>query len=432
MILNSAGSATSSKNQERQHSKNDNPQWAYIGRSYGMASSVNASTDSVQGLLSYSYIETGYLATSTCVRNSSAAFYLDEAPFNTVVTNNSNIDLQWTTTHGTLPDSQTEIEIPVLLNNNISYEGVLTWAASTGKNQSVVSIAALDLYSPFDKIQCNIDWTVTDFIITMDLIDLTIYVQPNQSHGPSPSNNFDENGYLVSNVMDSLGLLAQTAASPVYQMVAETLNDNWQTYNTTNGRSSTPAAAVEDSFEAMIDDILVAFGAAQVYYGGLSSGTPINQTQSANLTLTYTAVRIGQDQYIFATLAINIAILLIAAGELLRTRNWRAVSLLDYLDVKSVIIAASAGGGAIAEECHRRHGETSRWRGDKRSREAAGIQIRLESASVDESHGPVIRLAPTASDGAIDEKRDMENGQGVSDKSNVVVVEECYGSDIVQ
>ena len=223
----------------------------------------------------------------------------------------------------------------------------------------------------------------------------------------------DSNEYLVGNVMASLGLLAQTAASTSFESLGENLNDNWQTFNQSIGFQSNLAgsnatqetyntsavsdgndtaifSAVEDSFNAMLDDILGGFGAAQLYWGG-SADSESDTTTILPLNSQYLAIRLGQDGYIFATLAINLVILVIAIEEAIRTRYWRGLPLLDYLNLTSMVVASSAGGTGVAEACTQKHKHGEIWTGKSGSKEAGEVRVRLVQNKEDEI--PRIKLA---------------------------------------
>lgn len=61
----------------RNHSKLDNPNWEYIGRSFGVGSSVGQSDDHIADdrVLNYNYTESGYSANVTCIKNSISDFH---------------------------------------------------------------------------------------------------------------------------------------------------------------------------------------------------------------------------------------------------------------------------------------------------------------------------------------------------------------------
>ena len=226
----------------------------------------------------------------------------------------------------------------------------------------------------------------------------------------------DHNGYLIENVMASLNLLAQTTASPSFETLGESLKDNWQTfnqsigfqanlngsnatyetYNTTavfDGNGTAIFSAVQDSFNAMLDDIIGGFGAAQIYWGGVDSTS--GTTNTLPLNSQYSAIRLGQDGYIFATLAINLVILVVAIEEAIRTRNWKGLPLLDYLNLTSMVVTSSAGGTGVADACSRKHTQGKIWKGEGGSREAGEVRVRLMQSEEDE--GPQIQLAETHS-----------------------------------
>lgn len=416
MILNSGSLATTYDGAPRQHSKNDNPSWSYLGRSYGVGSSQGFNTTLGEGGVlaqAYSYTEIGYHAKSTCDFNGSTLFNVTLDPYQTV---DPGLDLTIFIAQGLLPNSPDQIRFPILKTNKTASSGVLTWAASGYLFVNVVSIAANGYYKPYDSIQCTIDWAPTTFNISVNATSQTIVVDPLETQ---TQNEFDRRGYLISNTMASLGLLAQSAASPYYETTGESLMNNWQTYNkslTTTLGDSSPIPAVQDSFDAMIDDILVAFGAAQLVwqFGNGSYGT-VNTTLSSE----YSAIRLGEDNYIYATLAVNLLILIIAIEEMIRTRNWKHLDLLDYLDLKSVIVAVSAGGTGIADECRHRHEEGTHWNGDSGSKEAAGVRINVLPSSTDQSVGPRIVLAHSginADDKETPGGSDGENSYGLLSK----------------
>lgn len=156
----------------------------------------------------------------------------------------------------------------------------------------------------------------------------------------------------------------------------------------------------------MIDDILVAYGTSQLFWPHEG-----RENSHANLISQYSAIRLGEDTYIYATLAINILILIVAVEELIRTRNWKHLDLLDYLDLKSVIVAVSAGGAGIAEECRHRHKEGTHWDGDSGSKVAAGIRIKVLPSLADQHIGPRVVLAQPGTNAADKETPGGSDGE---------------------
>lgn len=82
----------------------------------------------------------------------------------------------------------------------------------------------------------------------------------------------------------------------------------------------------------MVDDMLVAYGSAQLMIAKQSTPVPA--------MFKSTAMRIGQDSYIYAIMAVNLVVLVLFVLESVRTRCWSRVAVLDYSDPAALIVAA--------------------------------------------------------------------------------------------
>jgi hypothetical protein len=87
--------------------------------------------------------------------------------------------------------------------------------------------------------------------------------------------------------------------------------------------------SVEESFTAMIDDLLVAFGASQLVLGQSSAPVTISAQMSA--------LQIGKQVYIFWCLALNLVLLLCVLEEAWRNDLWKQLHSFDFLDLESLI-----------------------------------------------------------------------------------------------
>ena len=422
MILNSASQATTWDGSSRRHAKNDSPTWTYLGRSFGVGSTqglfdVSFAEDITLGnavLLDYGYTEQGYYTQSNCSTRTSSDFNL--YPTSLGESLGGNVALSIYNAYGSLPNSDEIISFPVLQSNSTGTRGLLTWAASSANNQNYLSIAATDHYAPYNSTVCQITWQPTSFYVFANNTNQTIFVSPIESL--QDAYNFDGNQSLRISTMASLNILAQTSASISYATLGQSLVDNWSTSNQyqqylkslqddTDGdgfdplgeysgveslykqfTDASPIGALQDSIDAMIDDIILGFAATQSL-----DGSPDSSNFTGYATLNYAAVCIGEVKYIFLTLGINLVILIIAVEESIRTRNWRGISLFDYQDMKSVIIAASAGGTAVADDCQRKHEPGTVWEGDGSSKAVASIRVRLLKDDADHERGPVMVLA---------------------------------------
>ena len=76
LLLLSASSSTTLDGGPRNHSKLDNPNWEFIGHSFGVGSLVGQSDDRIADdrVLYYNYTESGYFANVSCIKNSTSDF----------------------------------------------------------------------------------------------------------------------------------------------------------------------------------------------------------------------------------------------------------------------------------------------------------------------------------------------------------------------
>ena len=347
-ILNSAGSATTLTGGPRNHSKIDNPEWVYHGRSYGLGSSQGiiypGGASLPYGLLKYNYTEVGYEADVTCLINSTSNY-----TFGLVL---SNIDegMDAWSINGYLPNS-----IP---GNPESYPAVtlkadggsplLAWSAVVNDNKNMIAITAGQTYANLDKVQCSVDFTSTDFNIAVNVTEQSITVSPVIGDGSLVS-DFEPTGRLSSDAMWSINLLSRMSTSLYVSVLGNTLSQNANTSiagNPDMAPSEATLRAVEDSFASALDDVLVALGSAQLVFS--------NSTAPATVTGDFQAARIGGNLYIFATAGLNFGLILLGLIEAVRTRLWRKLPVFNYTDVKSVVVASSAGLGGVSQEFRKR------------------------------------------------------------------------------
>ena len=185
-------------------------------------------------------------------------------------------------------------------------------------------------------------FTRITFTVEVNHIRNTIAVSETSVHHKS-SNNFDDSGQLAFNAIQSLNLVAVNSSPMLSPILGLTLHNNYRSYMISLPAQHDPkvdcySKAVSDSFTSMIDDILGGYGAAQLHV--------TEAFEPTDVTGKCAAIRIGEATFIYVTAAINILLLLLVLVEALRTRFWNRMPLFDYLDTKSVMVAAS-GAEAI-------------------------------------------------------------------------------------
>ena len=393
LLLNSATSASTLTGGPRNHSKNDNTQWTYRGRSFGVGSSQGvlspAGLPLASQLQTYQYTE-GYMSSVSCDQNTSSAY--GNFPFEYAFENRV---LVWAIA-GYLPNS-----VP---GNSESYpvftwstegEEFLAWSAVVNEGKNMIAITTTEKFKSFNQTQCVVTFLPTNFNVVVDLSTQVIVVTPSNSSGTA--RDIEPTGHLTANTMYSINLLSRMSTSLYVSVLGESLNYNVETLTGQDGNTTISSeiinTVVESCFEAVIDDILVAFGIAQLILANSSTSVPVNGV--------YTAVRIGQDTFIYATLGINILLALIALIEAVRTRLWHRLPTFDYTNVVSVVIAASAGYGLVANEARHREGRMHDLGNSKRESTKAvdGIVVQLKSQGGDGTESGQIAIV-TAMDQA--------------------------------
>ncbi|CZR62827.1 uncharacterized protein PAC_12724 [Phialocephala subalpina] len=213
------------------------------------------------------------------------------------------------------------------------------------------------------------------FTVSVNLTPNIIEVSPVTTN--STPTNIEPTGNLTTNAFLALNVLSQISSNNAISVLG-----NAVTFNQPNGAARYPlinaeqvtTRSLEDSLIAIIDDLLVAFGAAQT----VEITTPLNVPLSA----TYSAIRIGSNKYIFATLGINLVLLALVAIEAYRTRLWSKMTKFNFRDIGSVVVAASAGGCAISEtSAALRKASQISWEDDSSKRATGKIYVKFMASS---------------------------------------------------
>ena len=383
LLLLSASSATTLDGGPRNHSKLDNPNWEFIGRSFGAGSSVGKSDEHIvdDRVLYYNYTESGYVANVSCIKNTTSDFrfrleksvrknisiseyqrtHHPEMPFDHSWSSWSDI---WSTysiyyVDGYLPNSI--IGTPELypsISWHEGYENITGWAAVTNNNRNMIAVAAGNrLYRELDQIQCEVFFRPTVFDVTVNRLQRSIAVEAQPS---VEAEDIDPNGHLRANVMHSINLLSRMSPSLYVSVLGETLSRNverMQKQRPDLDVTEAVTSAVADSFTAIIDDILVAYGASQIVNAQDTTSTVAHGLMEA--------IQLGHAFYRRSVLMLNFLVILTVLFETVRTRCWKYLTKFNILDIKSAIVAASAGGKGIVKAVWARHrSQGTQWAGD--------------------------------------------------------------------
>jgi hypothetical protein len=108
---------------------------------------------------------------------------------------------------------------------------------------------------------------------------------------------------------------------------------------------------VAQTFESMLDDILLGLSSAQLEL--VPNGTVIIPAKA-----TVNAIRIGNAIYIYSITALNFIVVAIFAVEAFRHQGWKQLGRFNYSNLAHVAAASSLGGGAIGDLASERYGSS--------------------------------------------------------------------------
>ena len=335
-LLASAASATPVDGSTRRHRKPDYSQYTYFGRSYGVATSVGLLDETTlidKTTRSYTYEENGYKTGVRCSYNVSSQYVITDTPA---------LEMLYAA-QGNLPNSKfNEPEYSVMVGH--TKDAIVSMGV--GRNQidprRIVAIASGNSYQNLNSTQCTLDYVPTRFKVTVGLQERNITVTPVVELPSMPYQAFSAEANLTSVVTRQLEIISNAQTNLYVSLVGNSLNASIADYITAHDLASDQSISLLDAtlpglsnaLVAMIDDMLVAYGSAQLMIA--KQYTPVPAMFKS------TAMRIGQNAYIYATLAINCVILVLLISEGVRTRGWTQVVVLEYSDPAALIVAASA------------------------------------------------------------------------------------------
>ena len=386
-LLNTAREATAPKISEpRIHSKLDSPAWTYYGRSYGAGSSVglqlNSSTTTTSDipenfqLNNYSFEETGYNASVQC--------HYDSQSNLTFKYKINQEDVGLFRLQGTLPGMNETVFDPVIAGcgrltheqkcENPNRAPMFAWFANNEQQQYEVGIKATSWYKDdFDNITCSLEFVPTVFTVAVNVTSKSINVTAGDTNIADP----DPTQILKKNTVLSLKFLSTMSLSLYVSVLGDAFSAN---LNTTKqvfpdmARHDAALRATQDSFEAILDDILGVYGSSQISIQ--------NDTTTKGIQGSFDSYRIGKPLVHIFTLVLNLLIVLGILIEVFRTRFWRDLPKYDMMDFKSTVTAASFGGKDISRKIQAQSPE--KWAADPGDRKLGEIEVCLRQGKTDE------------------------------------------------
>jgi hypothetical protein len=351
--------------------KADNSNYTYHGRSYGIAASVGVMDGELTGnthLLRYSFNETGYRTTYTCVFNASSKSTL----------------------------TATEYEGGSVYRFRSGYEhagGGGYWAADLSGGDNILAAGAwfidaedepmpgtykygVDIYGAgnytvFNTTQCIGTFVPATFEVNVDATERSITVIPS-SNANGKVDEIDPQHLIVKSAGDTLAALAIMSTTAYFSTLGQMFLNNLfnvhqQAINSSEIDSARTLRAVAESLQALADQNIFSSAGAQLVIGNVS--------QDTSAIAYVSGIQIGQAGFIYAAVAINAAIVLILVFEAAVTRLWRRSTKLNFADVKSMVVGSSIGGGGVAEKVKARIASKKVWRGEDSDRISGGVKV---------------------------------------------------------
>lgn len=206
-------------------------------------------------------------------------------------------------------------------------------------DRKMLAIAAGRYYSNLDATQCIVHFVPTRFKVFVGVTGRNITVSK-ASDAAATDVPMYSSPNLTQVLMRQIELISNDQTNLYVSLVGSSLNASIGDYITANksqplalGTATLPG--LENAFSAMLDDMLVAYASAQLVIAG-----SFVQTEA---TVTYVTLRVGQDIWIHTVCAVNLVVGILVLFEAVRTRGWRRLPTLDYLDSASLIVASARG-----------------------------------------------------------------------------------------
>ncbi|RAK82563.1 uncharacterized protein BO72DRAFT_443424 [Aspergillus fijiensis CBS 313.89] len=374
-------------NASRVHPKLDNTGYSYTGRSYGVGAAVGLTDSALRATYphatGYTYREPGYVATVDCTYNRSTAFRLEALG-----------EYALYAARGPLPDSvnasqRSGGEYSVYTGystRTIVAVGVAAQPVAYTRHR-YVAVAAGGYYVGLNASQCVLVFEPEWFEVVVGVAGKEIRVgraaagdgsavadttaaaaasatatataavglakrdddAATTSGEGNATADIDPTNKIIHVAMRQLELISNDLTSFYRSTLGDAFNTSIADYRTSVTTTTTTTiseeaialAGITNVYISLIDDILAGYASAQLMVGGFTRLTPA--------TVTVEAFRVGSHPYIVCVFGTSLALLLVVAAEMGRTRLWRGLPRWDYMEMKMVVAAASNGGRGIAE-----------------------------------------------------------------------------------
>lgn len=376
-LLNDGASASSQNTTAIQlYKKNDNSNFTYYGRSYGVGGSVGLVDKIIgqrfKGLNSFSFNETGTIASISCIFNRSSDFHLELAySSNDVMFPNIYKATGCPPWVGPNMDCGGFSEIG--MGGDDSVVAVAHWGSLEATIQNytgVLSIASGNNYTLLNNTQCTVSMTPRHFGVYVSVKRGLISVVPLNTTVQNGTNPLQ----IVNGAFTTVASLSEVASTKFTSAIGNMLNSNILNVKLQKkpgeNNDAITLRGIAEAMQVVTDDALVAYSSAQLMLA--------DQSQQVPIRIVVQALSIGTGPYIYTVAGINAFILLLVIFEAVKTRGWKGMPRFNYMSVKSTIVSSSIGGNTVgkkAEGVHKSAGQA--WNGNANDRKNGNIAVKL-------------------------------------------------------
>jgi hypothetical protein len=406
-LIVDGSSATSTDGQPQVHSKSDNSNYTYIGRSYGVGSSVGLSDEALPNTtVKYQYTENGYSADVDCMYNESSRLRLLQVQPGVTKTLWETPNMYLATGSG--PNGPADNCTPeqeqhcggfiveglggdqdivaagwwASIESGLQFDGLPNPKKYVGKTRPVLSKAFTTLTAgsgnqKLNHVQCSISMIPASFTVNVDTQDRKVSVTPRND---SNVVDIEPTGFIADSASSVLAIMSSLDTSFKASVIGSILIRNINNKISQQGfldqsrpQDVATLQGIAESIETLIDDSLLATASAQLMIA--------KDSYTVTPTVYRKGLRIGGKRDVVTLVIVNALIIVLFIEEALRTRNWRTLSKFDYSNVEDIIVATSLGGPTLGNAVLRK----SSWVGGGLTKAAGDVKVIL-------SHGDHVQL----------------------------------------
>ena len=389
LFVSAAASASTPSGGMRNHTKYDNTQFAYSGRSYGVGSSVGlinpgGVNNSLEFVNKFEYTEYGYNTSVQCIYNATSAWgrelVQEGKPGNGIP------DIYYAL--GYLPNSNLSSGVDFYSVVGLGGDSdIVAYVSKCGMNRYMYGFTAGSDYAVLDKIQCEVSYTTCEFNVVISPLEKNVVVNPVLCGGSGPDVvDVEPTGGLRCRIMVEPSISSLVSTTLYVSQIGQALLTNINNLNISLGRPSEAAAVnatilggVGVSLTTTIDNA----------YGAVSSSQLLiaNSTSDAPVTAVVERLVFGEARDIYAVCVMSMLIFLVVLVEAVRTRFWYELPVFNFMDVKSCVVGGALGGDDLREAIAGKL-DSDVWLGDGADSRLDEVRVRLKVDAIGLSLDP--------------------------------------------